>query len=68
MNRIKLMRYERGLTRSAVAEDAGVPERTLRAIESGETAQPSAPHAKALADFYGVTVAELLGIDQREVA
>lgn len=66
MNRYELLRYERGLTRNEVAEQSGVPLRTVRALENGQSNRPSAPTAKALADFYGITVAELLGIDHEE--
>jgi transcriptional regulator with XRE-family HTH domain len=53
------LRFERGLTAAAVAQGAAIAPMTLRAIEEGR--EPSAPVAKKLADFYGVTVAELLG-------
>jgi len=64
VNRYRLLRYERGLTRSEVAGGSGVPERTIRDLEHPERERPpSAPIAKALADFYGMSVAELLGVD-----
>lgn len=62
MNRLELMRYDRGLTRAEVAERSGVSIRTLQNLETGN-ARPSAPTAKALADFYEVSVADLLGIE-----
>lgn len=66
MNRFELIRYEHGLTRGELASASGVNERTLRYIEAGS--KPSAPTAKALADFYKISVAELLGVNDREVA
>lgn len=67
MNRIRLMRYERGLSAKDVVEGSGISHMTLARLESGDT-QPSAPIAKALADFYEVSVAELLGIDHGAAA
>jgi len=65
MNRYALMRYERGLTRGDLAAGSGVPERTLRSLENGNVVRPSAPTAKALADYYGIPVATLLGLQER---
>ena len=60
MSRLKLMRYSAGLTIAQVVERTGISERTLYRLENG--ARPSPAAAKALADFYGVTVADLLGV------
>lgn len=68
MNSYERIRYERGETRRDAAEGSGVAERTIRALEAGEIAKPSAPIAKALADHYEVTVTELLGVDERSAA
>lgn len=68
MNHFELLRYERGLTRSEVSAETGIPESTLRTFEDGTTVKPRAPHAKTLADFYGVSVVELLGLDDRSAA
>jgi len=59
----EIARYEKGCSRRQAADAVGVSERTIGRIESGEV-KPSAETAKALADFYGVTVARLLGVDQ----
>lgn len=61
MNRRELLRYERGLTATEVCQSANVSRPTLASFERGEMV--TAPVAKALADFYGLTVAELLGLD-----
>lgn len=65
MNRLKLMRYERGLTQAEVAQACGIAVGTLKALERGGTTEPHAPTAKAVADFYGVTVADLLGVKEK---
>jgi transcriptional regulator with XRE-family HTH domain len=61
MNRFKALRYERGLTIIEVARGAQVSRPTLYDLEREGAELPSAPIAKKLADFYGLTVAELLG-------
>lgn len=66
MNRAKLIRYEKGLTSRAACVLAGISYPTLQRIEEGET--PSAPVAKKLADCYGVTVAQLLELDEEAAA
>lgn len=69
MNRLKLLRYERGADLGEVAEATGLTRQTLGRLERGDTTHPSAATAKALADFYGMTVAELLGVEpDREAA
>ena len=68
MNRYELLRFEKGVTRIEVAAESGVPERTIRAIENGDS-RPSAPTAKKLADYYEMPVAEFLGLPtEREAA
>lgn len=66
MNRFELLRYEKGLTRGELASAAGVSERTIRYLETVEVVKPAAATAKALADFYGISVATLLGVDASE--
>ena len=68
MNRLKLLRYERGVDLTEVAEATGVTRQTLGRWEAGSTVQPNASTAKAIADYYGITVAELLGVEDREAA
>lgn len=64
MNPAKLARYEKGLGIEAAAAAAGLNARTVRRIEKGEV-EPSAETARALADAYGITVAQLLGLTER---
>jgi transcriptional regulator with XRE-family HTH domain len=61
MNRFELLRYERGLTISEVAEGTGLAIGTLRRLEDPD-AKPTAPVVKRLADYYKVPVADLLGL------
>ena len=68
MNRFELLRYGAGLTRAELADAAGIPVRTIRSLEDGSTQKPSAPVAKKLADFYELTVADLLGLATEEAA
>lgn len=63
MNRFKRLRYERGLTQGDVALGTGLSRPTLRALETAENPKPSAPVAKALADFYELSVGDLLGLE-----
>jgi transcriptional regulator with XRE-family HTH domain len=59
LNRWALLRYERGLTLTEVADGSGVSTSTLKRLESDDK-RPNAPTAKALADFYGLSITELL--------
>lgn len=63
MNRYELLRYGAGLSRGELAEASGVPERTIRYLETADV-KPSARTAKALADFYELSVADLLGLEE----
>jgi transcriptional regulator with XRE-family HTH domain len=59
MNRFEQLRFERGLTIRDVQRGAELSYPTLIRLERG--GEPTAPVAKKLADFYGITVAGLLG-------
>jgi transcriptional regulator with XRE-family HTH domain len=60
LNRWRLLRYERGETIADVASSSGVSASTLLRLEGTEGYRPSATIAKALAEYYGVSVGELL--------
>jgi len=62
MNRFERIRFERGYTRKQVQHGAGISYPTIVRLETGVN-KPTAPIAKALADFYGMTVQELLGLE-----
>lgn len=64
MNRFELLRYERGESVAGVAARSGVAVGTLRRLEAEEDVKPSAPVAKALANYYGLSIADLLGLEE----
>lgn len=68
MNRYERLRYERGVSRADLAAATGLHRNTLAGLENGLVERPSAATAKALADFYEISVFELLGVEEREVA
>ncbi|HFI0158558.1 TPA: helix-turn-helix transcriptional regulator [Streptococcus suis] len=62
MNRLKILRKEKGETQDQVAEVAGVSKRSYIYWENGER-QIKPDKAQALADHFGVPVGYLLGYD-----
>ncbi|HFI0231439.1 TPA: helix-turn-helix domain-containing protein [Streptococcus suis] len=60
MNRLKILRKEKGETQDQVAEVAGVSKRSYIYWENGER-QIKPDKAQALADHFGVSVGYLLG-------
>ena len=68
MNSFALRRYEAGLSLIEAAKRSGVGRTTLSRLENGHTARPSADVTKKLARAYGITVAELLEVDDRTAA
>lgn len=65
MNRLKELQKERKITQQELAEIAGVSKRTIQYWESGEN-QIKPDKAKKLADFFGVSIAHLLGYDDND--
>lgn len=62
MNRLKILRKEKGLSQQALAKEIGVSYRTLQNWENGvNTIKPD--KAKVLADYFGVSVGQLLGYE-----
>lgn len=63
MNRYQRLRYEKGVTIAEISRVSGVSRPTLSRLED-EDREPTAPVAKALADYYGLTIQQLLGVDE----
>lgn len=72
LNRFERLRYERGLTQQQVADGAGISRATVISLERARRPKPTARTANALADFYEITVSELLSgdapVDDRRAA
>lgn len=64
MNRLRSLRFERGVTIETVSSSTGLSRHTVMRLESG--ASPQAPTAKAMADFYGCKVTELWPVEPPE--
>ena len=65
LNRMKKLREEKGLSKSAVAEAVGITVSAILKYEASIT-QPSVYAAWKLAKLYGVTIEELMGYDGRK--
>jgi transcriptional regulator with XRE-family HTH domain len=63
MNRYEALRCSRELTQEQVADGSGVSRGTIIRLENLANPRPSHKVARALAEFYGVTVADLVGVD-----
>ncbi|MGD8860331.1 MAG: tetratricopeptide repeat protein [Myxococcales bacterium] len=67
--RIKDLRYRRGLTQAQLAYKAGVGEKTLKRMEAGSTATPRPETVAAVAGALGITPQELFAsVDQAMAA
>lgn len=61
---IKQIRIERGITQAKVSEATGLPQNTISWIES-DKGIPNIYQCKLLADYYGISIDELIGRDSR---
>lgn len=59
---IKQIRIERGITQAKVSEATGLPQNTISWIES-DKGIPNIYQCKLLADYYGISLDELIGRD-----
>lgn len=59
MNRLRQLRFEKGVKAVEVAETVGISREMLSLLENGRFL-PSAPTAKKLATYYGVPVMDLM--------
>ena len=65
MNRLKELRQEKKLTQKELADKINVSKITVLRLENGES--QIKPHkAQKLADFFGVSIAQLLGYDDND--
>jgi transcriptional regulator with XRE-family HTH domain len=60
MTRLEQMRLDRGLTRAELAAQTGVPERTIRELETGNVRKPRLATLVPLAEFFAIAASELL--------
>ena len=65
MNRLKELRKEKKLTQKELAKKADIPYRTLQRWENGES-QIKPEKAEKLANFFGVSIAHLLGYEDND--
>ena len=65
MNRLKELRKEKKLTQKELAEKTDIPYRTLQRWENGES-QIKPEKAEKLANFFGVSIAHLLGYEDND--
>ncbi|MCG9054413.1 helix-turn-helix domain-containing protein [Laribacter hongkongensis] len=63
---LKALMEQRGITQNELGEKTKVPQPTIFRILSGESKDPRHSTVKPLADFFGVTVAQLRGDDPME--
>ena len=66
MNRLKELRKEKKLTQKELAEETDIPYRTLQRWENGES-QIKPEKAEKLANFFGVSIAHLLGYEDNDL-
>lgn len=59
---IKQIRIERRITQAQVSKATGIPQNTISWIEN-DKGIPNIYQCKLLADFYGITIDELIGRD-----
>ncbi|HHK6456319.1 TPA: helix-turn-helix domain-containing protein, partial [Streptococcus pneumoniae] len=62
MNRLKELRQEKKLSQKEIAETLGFSLRSFQRMENGES-QIKPEKAQLLADYFGVSVANLLGYE-----
>ena len=65
MNRLKKLRRAKKLTQKELAEETDIPYRTLQRWENGES-QIKPEKAEKLANFFGVSIAHLLGYEDND--
>lgn len=61
--RVEALRTAKGMSQRELSEAIGFSHATISRIEAGDR-KISTPQARALADFFGVTIGYLLGVDE----
>lgn len=64
-NEIKAVRLAHGITQEELAKACGIPQSTISWIES-DKGIVSIQHCIILADYYGITIDELIGREIKE--
>lgn len=59
---IKQIRIERNITQNQISEATGIPQNTISWIEN-DKGIPNIYQCKLLADYYGISLDELIGRD-----
>ena len=62
---LKEHREMKGLSQKALSDETGIPQSTLSSWEKG-TNRPNVIDCIKLADFYGITIDELVGRDWKD--
>ena len=63
---IQSLRKEKGITQNELAEHFGISNKTVSKWECGD-ALPEIPLLKSLAEYYGVTVDEILNGERNNI-
>ena len=63
-NEIKKIRIEHGLTQSELAKATGLPQNTISWIENNKGIE-NIQQCTILADYYGITLDELIGRENK---
>lgn len=62
--RLRMLRKQKALTSQEVADAVGITQSHLCAIERGRTTSPRFKLLRALAEFYDLSISELVGDDR----
>lgn len=62
---LKKLRLAKGITQERLASDLDIPESTIRRLETSESI-PRRDRLIQIADYFGVSIDHLLGIDEKD--
>lgn len=66
-NKLKTLRVMRGYTLTKVAEDLGISKQRYQSIEENGLSARNEELSRAIADYFGVSVFEILGADNLKI-